>query len=120
MLNDIIKKTRMYSGITQAKMSKNLNISETKYNRKENRINKFERHEVTKIAKILNMSENILMKYWMADKLYELMKTDRELVKNALEIVEYHFDNYETCVEMPSKNSSYSSLEERMKHRKKK
>lgn len=110
----------MYSSITQAKMAKELNISETKYNRKENGISKIERHEVIKIAKLLNMNENILLRYWMADKLYMLMKNDRELVKSALEIVDYHFDNYETCVEMPSRNSSYSSLEERMKHRKKK
>ena len=101
-------------------MAKALLISTTKYNRKENGKAKFERHEAIKVAKILELNEGIIMKYWMADKLYELMKDNKELVYEALKIVEKNYDNYETCIEMPSKNCSFSSLEERLKHRRKK
>ena len=110
----------MYSGITQAKMAKELFLSDSQYNRKENGKMKIERHEAIKMAKLLNLNEKTILKYWMADKLYELMKQDKDLVYEALKVVELNFDNYETCVELPSKNHSYSSLEERMKHRKKK
>ena len=101
-------------------MADYLFISETKYNRKENGKAKIERHEALKIAKILDLNENIILKYWMADKLYDLMKYDKDLFYEAMKIVEMHYDDYETCIEMPSKNYSYSTLEDRFKHRKKK
>ena len=101
-------------------MADYLFISETKYNRKENGKAKIERHEALKIAKILDLNENIILKYWMADKLYDLMKYDKDLFYEAMKIVEMHYDDYETCIEMPSKNCSYSTLEDRFKHRKKK
>lgn len=119
MLNETIKKARMYSGIKQSKIAKELLMSTAKYNRKENGLLKIELHEALKIAKILDINDKAIMKYWMADKLYELMKHDKELVYEALKIVEMHYDNYDTCIEMPSRNNSFSSLEERIRFRKK-
>ena len=110
----------MYSGITQVEMAKMLFMSETKYCRKENGRAKISRQEAVKMAKILELNENAILKYWMADHLYELMRDDKELVYEALKIVEANFDNYEDCVKLPSKNNSYSTLEERLKRRKKK
>lgn len=110
----------MYSGITQAKMAKELFMSEAQYNRKENGSCKIEFHEVRKMARLLELNENVMMKFWMADKIYDLMKIDKDLFYESLKIVEYHADNYETCVELPSKNSSFSSLEERLQRRRKK
>ena len=120
MKSQTIRKTRMYSGITQVEMAKMLFMSETKYCRKENGRAKISRQEAVKMAKILELNENAILKYWMADHLYELMKDDKELVYEALKIVESNFDNFEECVKMPSKNNSYSTLEERLKRRKKK
>lgn len=120
MLSETIRKTRLYSGIKQSEMAAALFISKTKYNRKETGKSKFERHEAIKAANILELNEGVIMKYWMADKLYELMKFDKALVYEALKIVEMNYDNYENCIEMPSKNCSFSSLNERLKHKKKK
>ena len=120
MLSETIRKTRMYSGVAQAKMAKTLFMSPSKYSRKETGKVEFTRSEALKIAKILDLNEKIILKYWMADKLYTLMKLDKDLVYESLEIVESHFDNYETCIELPTKSASFSSLEERMKHRRKK
>lgn len=117
MLRETIKRTRMYSGTTQASMAKEMFMSEAQYNRKENGQSKIELFEAKKMARLLELNENLIKKYWMADKIYEIMKDDRQLFYDALEIVDAHFDNYETCVELPSKNSSYSSLEERLQRR---
>lgn len=120
MLSETIRRTRMYSGITQSQMARELFISESSYSRKENGQMDFERHEALKMAKILDLNEELVMKYWMADKLYELMKTDRVIVYDALKIVEANFDNYESCIEIPKYNSSFSSLNERNLNKKKK
>lgn len=110
----------MYSGITQSHIAKSLFMSEAQYNRKENGQAKITFREAKKMAEILELNERVIEKFWMADKIYELMKIDKELVYDALKIVEMYYDNYDTCIEIPNKNNSYSSLEERMKHRRKK
>ncbi|MBQ6084155.1 MAG: helix-turn-helix transcriptional regulator [Bacteroidales bacterium] len=120
MLSEIVKLTRMYSGITQQKMATILNISVPQYNRKENGTAEIDRDELKKIAKVLDLDEDTLNIYWMADKFHALMKTDRELAKKALDFVELHYDEYETFIPLPSKSCSYSNLEERMKYRKNK
>ena len=53
MLNETIKRARMYSGKTQATLAKALFISEATYSRKENGLMKFERQEALKIGKLL-------------------------------------------------------------------
>lgn len=110
----------MYSGITQAQMAKALFMSESQYNRKENGQSKLSLREAKKIASLLELNERVTEKFWMADTIYDLMKIDKDLVYDAIEIVEMHYDDYETCVEIPNKNNSYSSLAERMRHRRKK
>lgn len=110
----------MYSGTTQLEMSKELFMSEAQYNRKENGHSKIELHEAKKMARLLELNEHVIIKFWMADKIYDLIKIDKELFYDALKIVEYHADDYETCVEIPNKNCSYSSLEERLQRRRKK
>lgn len=110
----------MYSGITQSEMAKQLFMSDAQYSRKENGQTKITLREAKKIAKILDIDEKIAVKFWMADNLYEMMKNDKDNFYDALKIVEMYYDNYESCVEIPNKNCSYSSLEERMRSRKKK
>ena len=110
----------MYSGITQAKLAQALFISEATYSRKENGQMRVTRNETVKIAKILDLNENMVLKYWMADKLYDLMKDGKELVYEALKIVESNYDNYQQCVEIPGYNNSYSSLDERKQRKRKK
>ena len=120
MLRETIKKTRMYSGIKQSTMAKSLLMSESKYNRKENGLSEIKFQEAIKMAKLLDLNEKIIEEFWLADKIYELMKLDKEQFYEAVKIVELNFDNYEHCVDVPSKNCSFSSLEERLQHRKKK
>ena len=110
----------MYSGTTQAKMAKELFMSEAQYNRKENGQSKIALNEARKMARLLELNENVISKFWMADKIYELIKIDQDLFYDALKVVEFHHDDYETCVEIPNKNCSFSSLDERMKHRRNK
>ena len=117
MLNETIKKARMYSCLTQEEMADLLSISKTKYLRKENGTSKLSRDEVIKIASILRLDEKQLLTYWMADSIYDIMKNDKELVKEALAVLEEHFEDYDTCVIMPHKSDSYSSINERMVHR---
>ena len=64
----------MYSCLTQEEMADLLNMSKTKYLRKENGLAKFERNEVIRIAKILKLDERQLLTFWMADSIYEIMK----------------------------------------------
>ncbi|MBO6057268.1 MAG: helix-turn-helix transcriptional regulator [Bacteroidales bacterium] len=110
----------MYSGIKQSTMAKSLLMSESKYNRKENGLSEIKLQEAIKMAKLLDLNEKIIEEFWLADKIYELMKLDKEQFYEAVKIVELNFDNYEHCVDVPSKNCSFSSLEERLQHRKKK
>lgn len=110
----------MYSGIKQSTMAKSLLMSESKYNRKENGLSEIKFQEAIKMAKLLDLNEKIIEEFWLADKIYELMKLDKEQFYEAVKIVELNFDNYEHCVDVPSKNCSFSSLEERLQHRKKK
>lgn len=120
MLSETFKRTRMYSGITQSTLARALFISDATYSRKENGLLGFERHEALKIAKILGLNEEVVLKYWMADKLYELMKDDKELVYEAIKIVEANYDNYKDCVEIPRYNNSYSRVIERQQRKRKK
>lgn len=110
----------MYSGITQSSISEKLYMSEAQYCRKENGHVKINLREARKIAKILDLDEKVIEKFWMADRIYELMKTNQPLFYESLKIVEMFYEHYDTCVEIPNKNCSFSSLEERMKNRKKK
>ncbi len=110
----------MYSGIKQSTMAKSLLMSESKYNRKENGLSEIKLQEAIKMAKLLDLNEKIIEEFWLADKIYELMKLNKEQFYEAVKIVELNFDNYEHCVDVPSKNCSFSSLEERLQHRKKK
>ena len=110
----------MYSCITQKQMADLLNISLTKYQRKENGLTEIERNELQQISQILKLDEGTLLTYWMADKLYSLIKLDKELVINALRLIETHPEDYEFYVDLPIKNQSYSGNDERMRHRKNK
>ena len=110
----------MYSGITQAQMAKSLFLSEAQYNRKENGRAKISLNEARKLAELLDLNEKIVEKFWMADNIYELMKINKELVYDALKVVEMYYDNYESCIELPSKNCSFSNIENNIKVKKKK
>ena len=106
--------------MSQAKVAKEMFMSQSKYNRKENGKLKIQRKEAIKLAQILDLNEKVVLRYWMADQLHELMQYDKDLVYEAFKIVEEHFDDYDTLVTLPQRSSSYSSLAERLKHRKKK
>ena len=106
----------MYACLTQEEMADLLNISKTKYLRKENGVTKIKRDEVIKISKILKLDEKKLLTFWMADNIYELMQRDKELVNDALDVLENHLEDYDTCVTMPNKSNSYSSNDERLMH----
>ncbi|MBR4137232.1 MAG: helix-turn-helix transcriptional regulator [Bacteroidales bacterium] len=110
----------MYSGKTQATLAKALFISEATYSRKENGLMKFERQEALKIGKLLGIKEDVILGYWMSDKIYDLMKDDKELVYKALKIVESNFENYNDCVEIPCYNNSYSNVSDRKQRKRKK
>lgn len=107
----------MYSCLTQKEMANLLNLSTTKYLRKENGNAEFERDEVIKIAHILKLDENQLLAFQMTDSIHKIIKDDKDIAREALKIINEHFDDYETCVIMPNKSDSYSSNNERMMHR---
>ena len=107
MLKETIKKARMYSGLTQEEMADLLNISKTKYLRKENGTSKITRDEVICIAKILKLDESQLLTCWILDGFYEIAKNDKNLVKDALTLLEQHLDDYEYYVITPDKSGGY-------------
>ena len=76
----------MYSGMSQTKIAKEMFMSQSKYNRKENGKIKIERSEAIKLAKLLDLNEKVIWRYWMADQLYELMQYDKDLVHEAFRI----------------------------------
>lgn len=117
MLNETIKKARLYSCLTQAQMADLLDISKSNYLRKENGAAKLSRSEVVKISHILRLDESQLLTFWMADNIHDITKNDSDLVKDALALLEEHIDDYETCVIMPKKSDSFSSITERMTRR---
>lgn len=120
MLKETIKKTRMYAGITQSEMARELFMSESQYCRKENGQVRTSLSEAKKIGEFLNMNENVVEKFWMADQIYDLMRINKDLFYESMKIVEAYFDNYDECIEIPNKSCSFSSLEERIRSRKKK
>ena len=110
----------MYSGITQTQMAEALFLSQSQYNRKENGQAAITLRDARKIARKLDLNEKIIDKFWMADNIYALMKVDKDLFYDAMKIVELHFENYETFIEIPNKNCSYSTIDDVLKHKNKK
>ena len=110
----------MYSGITQASMARTLFMSNAQYNRKENGLTKISLREARKIAELLDINMKITEKFWMADNIYDLMKVDKDTFYDALKIVELYYDKYESCIELPNKNCSFSKLDDSLKIKKKK
>lgn len=101
MLRQKIRKTRLYSGIKQQEMSKLIGISNSRYCKMENGHIKFEKDDVIKIAKILQLDENELIKYWIADNIYDFTVIDKQLTLDAIKIVTTHLNDYETLVKTP-------------------
>ncbi|MBO4574072.1 MAG: helix-turn-helix transcriptional regulator [Bacteroidales bacterium] len=91
MLREAIKKQRIYSALTQKQMAQLLGMSVTKYLRKENGRLKIELAEVKKLAKVLQLDERILITYWMADDIQELMLIDKSLTEDAIRLVNDNF-----------------------------
>lgn len=91
MLREAIKKQRIYSALTQKQMAQLLGMSVTKYLRKENGRLKIELAEVKKLAKVLQLDERILITYWMADDIQELMLIDKGLTEDAIRLVNDNF-----------------------------
>ena len=117
MLNDTIKKARMYSCLTQAEMAKLMAISKSKYQRKESGASKIERNELAKFAKVLGLDESQLLTYWMADNIYDILKKEQKLKRTVLDLIEEHLDDYETCMITLEKSDSYSTDNERFIHK---
>ena len=117
MLAEIIKKARLTSCLTQEEMADCIDVSKSNYLRKEKGLLAFERDEVPKLARILNLNENEMLAIWKADGIYLQLGDDKILAKNALDILVTHLDDYETCVLMPNKSDSYSTDHDRLLHR---
>lgn len=116
MLKETIKKARMNSCLTQEEMADRMNMSKTKYLRKENGITKLTRDEVKNICKILDIKEETLLTVWMADSIYDILKRDKQLARDVLVLLDKHIDDYESWVTVPDKSDSYSSFKERLFH----
>ena len=116
MLKETIKKARLFACLTQEEMADLLNMSKTKYLRKENGTARFERDEVIRAARILNIKEDKLLTFWMSDSIYEIVRHDKRLVAKALFLIRDHLGDYDTSVRIPLKSNSYSINSERLVH----
>lgn len=99
----------MYSGIKQQDMSKLVGVTNSRYCKMENGHVKFSKDDVIKIAKILQLDENELLKFWIADNIYDLVKFNRKLTLEAIEIVSKHLDDFETLVKTPESRRSHDN-----------
>lgn len=104
MLRQKIRRTRMYSCVKQQDMSKMLGVSNSCYCKMERGDLNFDFKYINKIAKILMLDENELITYWIADKIYKLSLTNKELALDAIEIVRKHIDDYETLIITPEQH----------------
>ena len=109
MLRQKIRETRLYSGIKQQDMSKLVGVTNSRYCKMENGHVKFSKDDVVKIAKILQLDENELLKFWIADNIYDLVKFNRKLTLEAIEIVSKHLDDFETLVKTPESPRSHDN-----------
>lgn len=98
MLKEKIREARLYAGIRQQDMADKVGISASSYNRIENGHIQMERADVIRIAHVLNLNENELLTYWIADNIYGFIKKERQLTLNAIDIVTSHIDDYETLI----------------------
>jgi len=103
MLRHKIRKARLYSGKKQQEMADLLGISISTYCRIENGPSKISRELVKQISKILNINENELMKFWLSDELYDLIKSNPEVASEAVEIVMSHLNDYDTLIMKPDR-----------------
>jgi len=109
----------MYAGIKQQDMASIAGISNSSYNRIENGYLKIGRSDLKRIAQILEIDENDLITYWIADSIYDFVKNDKQLAIDAINIVSSHFDDYETLVKTPEnrrKEHPYPDKKKRMRN----
>lgn len=104
MFREKIRKARLYAGIKQQDMAKMAGMCNSSYNRIENGYLKIDKSDINKIAKILEINENELITYWIADNIYSFVKNDKQHALDAIDIVLSHVDDYETLVKTPEKS----------------
>ena len=75
---DKLKELRLSQKITQRKLAAALDVAPSIYNRFERNERKVKREMLPQLASLLNIAENELTKFWVADKVYKLIEDEEE------------------------------------------
>lgn len=87
MLSDRLKELRKQCDLPQRKVAAALDIDTATYCKIENGNYSPNREQVVLLASILHSKEKELLILWMADQLKEIMETNKDIAKEAIELV---------------------------------
>jgi DNA-binding XRE family transcriptional regulator len=87
MLSDRLKELRKQCKLPQRKVAAALDIDTATYCKIEKGNYSPKREQVVLLASILHSKEKELLILWMADQLNEIMKTNKDIAEEAMELV---------------------------------
>ena len=80
---DKLKELRISQNMTQKHIASLISLSPSVYSRLENNERKLKQNLLKTLSEIYNIDESVLYKYWIADKIYDILDN----VQNPLEIL---------------------------------
>lgn len=83
-----IRELREEKDLLQRQLSAELEIDTPMYSKIERGERKAKREQVIKMAKIFEADEKELLTLWLAGQVFELVKEEKEVAKDAIKIVE--------------------------------
>ena len=86
MLGQKLKELRESKGLVQRQVAAELQVDTAYISKIESNEKPLSRHHLSKLAELFGVTENDLLKFWLADKLYDIVKGE-PLAKQSLEIV---------------------------------
>lgn len=92
-LSEKLREMRSISKLPQRKVAAELDIDTATYSKIENGLYIPRREQVIALSKIFNCTEQSLIKLWLADKIYDVVK-DEEVAEESLNVVKESILSY--------------------------
>src|SRR5690606_16696432 len=86
MLGQKLKELRETKGFVQREVAAELHLDTAYVSKIESNEKPLSRHHLKRLAELFEVSENDLLKFWLADKVYDILK-EEPLARQSLEIV---------------------------------
>ena len=87
MLGEKIKELREAKGLLQRQVAVELDVDTAYISKMENNDKPVSRNNLVKLARLFDIKEEQLFAFWLADKVYDILK-DEEMGLKAIEIAE--------------------------------